>query len=398
MMVEAFDKCTGCGACVASCPKSCIKLLPNEEGFLYPCVDEALCISCNKCTRVCPAQNTKERSSEAHYFAGYSLNDEYRRNSSSGGIMSCIAEYVLRQGGVVFGCGYDNLHPVQMYIEGIKDIDKIRRSKYVQSNTNSSFIEAKSFLEQDRIVLYVGTPCIVAGLKSYLGKSYTNLITIDLLCHGVPSDELFQRHIKYLEDKYSDKLEDFQFRLKPNVKRGKCAYHSFYSFYSGKKKFLFSWHDPFFNEYLEKAIFRKSCYQCMYADSYRVGDITIGDYGWGFIHHPELKKELSNEPLGLSCIITNSKFGLEVLSNCNVRLVETKLEWISEKNETLLHPTQCDLKRREHFFTMINESSYADWATGYLHSTEHLHKTIRGIRNNLIGTVKICIKKIIKKD
>ena len=197
--IVSKNKCTGCTACMNVCPKNAISMVTDKCGFKYPIIDEKKCIDCGLCKKTCPILNKKNNLSINKCYAAYSKNDEYSIHSSSGGIFPIIANYILDNNGIVIGAAFDkkmNLNHVA--ITKKKEIDKLRGSKYLQSDLGDIFKYVKENLKTKKI-LFVGTPCQIAGLKAYIKNDYDNLICIDLICHGVPSPKLFQKYIKELE-------------------------------------------------------------------------------------------------------------------------------------------------------------------------------------------------------
>ncbi len=229
MNINKVRLCFGCGACSQICPYQCIKIVQDAEGFYAAEPDTGQCTDCGRCLRVCPMepQNTSCVSKTGEIYAAVNKNHNMLLRSASGGMFSAFAEWILNQGGRVFGCGYDSsLNVCHYYIDSPEGLDKLRRSKYVQSDTRDTFLEVKVFLLKGYKVLYVGTPCQIAGLKLYLRKNYENLFTVDLLCHGVPSPKMFKNNLSYLEDKYGKKISNYEFRLKNDLNT------RFYSFLS----------------------------------------------------------------------------------------------------------------------------------------------------------------------
>lgn len=195
--------CSGCGMCAAICPVGCIEMRADKDGFVYPHVDKAKCVGCGKCNNRCPVLNKRPQPRTLRKAYAMKSNDsDIRFNSSSGGMFTAIAEYVIDRGGVVFGAAFrEDFSVAQTYAETKEDLRKFRGSKYVQSDAGDSYAQAEKFLKEGRMVLYSGTPCLIAALKAYLGKDYDGLITVDLICHGVPANELWQKYIEYRKSK-----------------------------------------------------------------------------------------------------------------------------------------------------------------------------------------------------
>lgn len=204
-MIQITDKqnCCGCEACVQRCPKQCITMQSDHEGFLYPKVNEEICIHCGLCEKVCPIINTATEKEPFKILGAKANDDEIVKKSSSGGFFSLIAEKVLSQNGVIFGAKFDkNWNVVHDYTDNINELDVFRRSKYVQSRIGNTYQKAEDFLKAGRLVLFTGTPCQIKGLKLFLRKDYENLLTVDFVCHGVPSPAVWNMYL----DAYIKKL------------------------------------------------------------------------------------------------------------------------------------------------------------------------------------------------
>lgn len=314
-MVELYrckENCCACTACMSICPKQAITMKPDEDGFLYPVVDESLCLECGLCKKVCVFQkDIKNYNISKEPLATYAAvlkNRVLLKNSASGGAFVALALYILNNKGVVFGCSMDkNMQPKHICIDNISDIKKLQGSKYVQSDLKNTFIEAERYLQENRHVIFTGTPCQISGLKSYLGKDYDNLITVDLICHGVPSPLFFKGYVNWLENKLNGSVTDLIFRDKING----WGLTSKVIYKKGNKKnekIFYPIESYYYQYFLKGYIYRESCYKCPYANSNRPGDFTIGDY-WGIEEvHPEI--DTSN---GVSLILINSKKGLRLV-------------------------------------------------------------------------------------
>ena len=193
-------------------------MVPDDNGFKYPYIDEELCIHCNLCKKVCPILKNIIKENDIHAYACINKDDEIRKNSSSGGIFYLLAKNILSRNGVVYGARFnDDFDVVHDYIERIEDISLFQGSKYVQSSINDSYKQAKKFLDNNRLVLFTGTPCQIEGLLGYLQKDYANLITQDIVCHGVPSPKLFKLYKENIKNKYQDDITKINFRKKQTV-------------------------------------------------------------------------------------------------------------------------------------------------------------------------------------
>ena len=274
---EEKQRCCGCGVCVNACPQKCISMEEDREGFLYPAIDQERCINCNLCERVCPViQAESDREFAQQGYIVQHRNDEVRKDSTAGGAFTAIAQYVLSQGGVVFGAAYDEnfaVHHLAVEIE--EELRRFRNSKYVQSRTVESFEKTKEYLLDGRMVCFSGTPCQIEGLKRYLRKDYEKLITVDVVCHTVPSPLVFSKYVQMQKQKIGDDIWNIRFRDK--------HYGYQYSTMTVKDragKDLYAYGidtDPMLRAFFANVCDRPSCYDCQFKKRYRVSDFTIWD-------------------------------------------------------------------------------------------------------------------------
>ncbi|MEE1060396.1 MAG: Coenzyme F420 hydrogenase/dehydrogenase, beta subunit C-terminal domain [Ruminococcus sp.] len=331
-MINLFsskDRCCGCAACASVCPKNAIIMKNDASGFAYPEVNSDLCVDCGMCKKVCPfgCDKAEAEKYESNVYAVLNKDEKIRRKSSSGGFFSTLANEIVEKKGVVYGAVFDDDFKVQ-HIRGT-DVEKIalmRGSKYVQSDMTGVFPQIKMDLNDGKKVLFTGTGCQVAGLKKYLGKDFENLITVDIVCHGVPSQKHFDGYKAMLEKKYGSELKSFSFRtkkLKGEIqdieavfKNGKC-----YSEYPDA--------DDFRCMFSKNYTLRPSCFVCPYATDRRVGDITIGDF-WGIEKTmPEFKN-----PLGNSLAVVSTDKGKKLFES-----VKNQIEIRKSSMENALQPS-----------------------------------------------------------
>lgn len=317
--------CTGCGACVKICPRQAITLKPDKEGFLYPSINESLCSHCSLCVQKCPCLKTASIVNHNLYFGAHAKEPSIRSLGSSGGIFPLLAIHVLQQGGIVFGaCLMEDGSVAHNGIERIEDLDKITKTKYVQSNLSNVWETVQTSLAEGRIVLFCGTPCQTEGLQSYLGKGYSNLFLIDLVCYGVPSPEIWQRYINFLQRKYASKPLMFYFRDKCNQDNGHTV-----KIQSKEKEYTYSvYKDLFLRSYFKNVNIRPSCYHCSHCTVLRKSDITLGDF-WGI----ERIRPLFDDGMGNSIIICHTTKG-KALFNA----IEAQLIWFSCEEQDILQP------------------------------------------------------------
>lgn len=311
--------CTGCFACANICLKACINMKTDAEGFWYPEVDNTKCIKCGKCKVVCPIINKKAIENKPIGYACINKNEKIRLDSSSGGIFSLIAEQVITGGGVVFGASFNNNFDVEhSFVETIEEVGKFRGSKYVQSRIGNIYSQVKMFLQARRLVLFSGTPCQIAGLKSFLGKSYDNLICTDIICHGVPSPYVWRKYIEFREEKAGSSVKSIAFRLK---NEGWKRYSVSFRFMNDTEYQQNLHQDLYMRAFLKDICLRPSCYDCQFKTLHRQSDITLADF-WGVQNlFPEM-----DDDKGTSLIFINSEIGQFILNGIKDKILYQKVD------------------------------------------------------------------------
>ena len=338
------DTCTGCAACVSVCPTGSISVREDREGFLQPHIDKKTCIGCHKCEKTCPILNPIHIPTdfETQAYAAINKDEEVRMRSSSGGMFHALAKWTIEQGGVVFGARFnDQWDVVHDYTETIEGIEPFMRSKYVQSRVGDTYKQAKRFLDAGRQVLFVGTPCQIGGLKAYLKKDYDNLLTVDFICHGVPSPSVWRKYLKEITKE--DTLLDFNFRDK---KDGWLNFQCVTTTTTTTRREQ-QMANTFFRGFLKNVYLRQSCYKCAFKSIHRIADITLADY-WGIQNIcPEL-----NDNKGTSAIFIHTSKGKTVL-NClseNLYLKNHKNNDILACNSMMTQSVALTSKREWFFF------------------------------------------------
>lgn len=277
-MIEIIDKskCCGCTACYSVCPRHCISMTMDEEGYLYPKVNVEDCIECGLCEKTCPIITKKEVfRNDVKAYAVQNKNEDLRKKSSSGGAFSVIAEKVIEKGGYVFGCKFDeNFKVVHSCVSTYEGLEDFRGSKYVQSFLGDSFSEIKKLLKNGKLVLFSGTPCQVAGLHSFLKKEYENLLSIDLVCHGIPSPGLWNKYLSYINKVEKSKITYISFR---NKKFGYAGSTMAFGFENGKFEYSNRKVQFYKHLFFEDINSRPSCFDCQFKGVKRVSDFTIYD-------------------------------------------------------------------------------------------------------------------------
>lgn len=371
-MIEILRKedCVGCNACVQRCPKSCISMHDDEQGFLYPVVYKDLCIDCNLCEKVCPVINQAEPRQPLQTYAGKNKDLQMRQNSSSGGIFYVLAEAIIKENGVVFGAKFDGQWEVEhSYAETLEGIKAFQGSKYVQSRIGETFTQAEQFLKSGRKVMFTGTPCQIAGLRRFLRKDYADLLlTVDVVCHGVPSPLVWRNYLHYIICTQVDAAaenSDFQSTLK-DIQTRDISRISFRDKRISWEKFGFSIHtvarqdgknsdfqstktqseerevrfEPFNKNlfmlgFLKNLYLRPSCYECPAKCGKSHSDLTLGDF-WGI----KAIQPQAYDSTGVSLVLANTSLGLEVLQKLggsNLQIKSASYEAALRVNSAIEH-------------------------------------------------------------
>lgn len=345
ILFDKKEKCCGCGACMNVCPQKAISMQEDEFGFIYPQIDTNVCIKCGACKLVCNFQYKTEENAPIQTFAACAKSEVILKKAASGGAFSVLAISILSKGGVVFGAAFDETWRVcHIGIESVEELYRLQGSKYVQSNVDTTYQQVKRLLKEGRTVLYSGTPCQIAGLYGYLGKNDKNLLTVDLICHGVPNQRMFLDYLSTFGT-----VRTFSFREK-SAGWGKNG--SVNTFTNGKivKKRLWESAQPYLYYFGNGLIQRESCYQCKYTCQHRSADITVGDY-WGIEkQHPDyLGKNGFDTKKGISVIIANTEKGAEAIRGCTqyIDLKESAFEKAAAGNAQLIRPTVKKAQRQE---------------------------------------------------
>lgn len=369
------SKCNGCGVCALVCPKHCIRMIEDEEGFLYPEIDEKKCIKCNKCRKICGNYNDKNDNNE-HAYAAINNSKEQLNDSSSGGMFYILAEYVINNNGVVFGVTYsENLEAIHEFATDLQECKKFQGSKYVRSNLKNSYEEVRNFLEKGKIVLFTGTACQISGLKKYLNKDYENLILCDILCHANPSPKVFKMYIENLQMVKNKKVKTIWFRSKENGWRNQTP---IVEYEDGEK----NEENSYFKAFVCEMINRPSCYSCQFASKRRITDFTIGDF-WGINKViPDL-----DESQGVSLLTVNSEKGDRLLEIIKEKMTLKSVDYDLACSFNHYHNVK-EHKNREIFFDKV--------ASGEINSNniiKNMNKyTKRTIYEKVLGKLKRFIK------
>lgn len=383
MLINNKEKCCGCGVCSLVCPQKCIAMEQDNEGFLYPKVDIKNCINCNLCHSTCPIEKyIGTESTGGGYvkaFGGWHKDDKIRFESSSGGAFSLLANLIIEQGGIVFGCTLDNeLKAVHIGVDKKEDLWKLRGSKYVQSEIGNIYYDVKQMLKLNRMVMFVGTPCQVAGLNVYLGKKeYNNLVRVDFICHGVPSPKIFEGYLKQMEKEQESKIISFKFRNKDHGWNSSgLQLGSEVKFANGKRIRKYpAVKDSYMNGFLDDVYLRPSCYSCDFKRLPKnYTDFTIADF-WGV---NKISKTL-NDGKGTSLILIHNNHA-NVFWNLvkkDFYYEQVDLKKAITRNKSLIYSAPKNLLRKK-FFDTFEKKGYSYVARKYLSAhTWIIHKILK---------------------
>lgn len=377
--IKKKENCCGCEACKNICPKGAISFSPDEKGDLYPIGSDDLCVNCHLCEKVCPIVNpiVNQISYEPKAYAAWNNNDDERMKSTSGGVFPLLANIILENGGYVVGVQYEDDYTVShTVISQNEELKKICKTKYVQSSNNGVYTQIKELLEDNKTVLYSGTPCQVAGLKSFLQKEYENLYTIELFCHGVINQIVFNRYLKSIEKHSKSKITSVEFRNKRN---GWSKSATVVSLENGTE-YCKSNEDEYLMGYLRYNLYiRPSCTYCKYKSFPRVADLSLGDL-WG------IEKLFDNhDNKGASAVIVNSEKGALLFKQIEKGLFikEISIDFLTENNPSLVQSYILG-KYSELFYNKFQKVDFID-----LIQKIKYKDTVSSKDNNFLGKIMI---------
>lgn len=352
-MIQITDnsKCCGCEACVQVCPKHCIDYIQDEEGFFYPIVNTDICINCGLCDKVCPEQTPFDERKPLDVIAAINQDEKVRQESSSGGIFTLLAESVVNEGGVVFGVRFDEQWQAVFDSAETKGaLAAFRGSKYVQARVGNSFTQCKKMLDEGRQVLFSGTQCQIAGLNHFLRKQYPNLLTVDFICHGVPSPKVWKEYLHDVTNGDMKVITTIQFR---NKKKGwklfslhiECNYNGCPQVISNPFP-----EDCYMRAFLSNLILRPSCYSCLAKGGRSNADITIADF-WGINKvNPNM-----DDDRGTSVVLLNTEKGEKAISIDGIKFAKATYQDVLRYNSAIVTPAIMHPNRNK-FFMKLNHN------------------------------------------
>lgn len=390
---EVKELCCGCGTCELVCPKKCISFNEDVIGARYPIININECVNCGKCESVCPIQNyPKDATVGLQVFAAYSKNPEVRYRGSSGGMFETISDYVIRQGGSVFGSKFDdNLKLKCFEAKNLLEVQQMTKSKYLQSDCSNMFPVIKQRIEDGITVLFCSTPCQINAFKKYIGQlsKKENLFLIDFFCHGVPSQSFFDKCIDFIEKKNNIQVVNYYFRTK--IKKGATP-HYYTLLYEKNgvkhKKISLYYKDPFYLGFQKYITLRDSCYDCMYGYGNHGGDITIGDF-----HDIDKYVTGINRFDGVSTIIINTNQGKKLWEKISNELIYQELNINKLLEDKIIYSGGSKKPAfREEFIDDMRDQDFSFVVNKWLNSKKEWKK---GIYYNLPAIIRKYLKRMV---
>ncbi len=341
--------CSGCSACKSICPKQAITMIANKDGFLYPFINRDKCINCKLCEKICPL-GKKIVPTINKVYAAKSSNKNVVLASSSGGVFYELAKYVFKNNGYVCGAAFDsNFQVHHIVIDNIEQLPQIMTSKYVQSRMEDCFSEIKNYLSTGKLVLFSGTPCQSNGLKSYLKKTYDNLICIDIICHGVPSPRIWSYELNKYKKYNKTPIKSITFRDK-RISWQEYGYSCTYC--DNSELYNIHQNTTYSKAFLNDLNLRKSCYCCKAKGTNRASDMTLGDF-WGC---DNLQISINDNNYGLSLVIIHTDKGLSLINKLNLKLEEVD-EMVLNNNPSYFY-SSLEYKKRNSYMNKVSEFNY----------------------------------------
>ena len=378
------EDCCGCLACKQICPKQCIKIYCDNQGFKYPIVDASKCIDCHLCEKSCPVLNHNLPKEEPlNSYLSYSKNEEIRESSSSGGIFSELAKLIISKGGVVFGAVYDdNWLVTYSEASSLEELHKFRGSKYVQSDINNSYVKVKRYLTEGRYVLFAGTPCFVAGLNLFLKKQYENLLTVDFVCHSIPSPKVWLLYLDCLKERNKSEIQKLTFRDKSNGWSNYSLAIEFVNKKGDTYNFVESHFDNLFMKgFADDLYTRPSCSKCPARNFTSGSDITLADAWDVNKYHPE-----KNDEMGLSHVMINTKKG-QVYFDLIENAFSQQIDYLEIEPYSMHLPltASCQPSKIRYFFYLaLNSGLDIIKIIKMALIVDYILKKILGIKNRLL--------------
>lgn len=375
-----LDRCTDCTACAAVCPKGSIRMMPDADGFCHPAIDESSCVGCGLCEKVCPILNPVELTHTPTAWAAWTGDDDSRMASTSGGVFPELAKDILERGGAVFGAAYDeHFRVVHICADNEQALDRLRGAKYAQSDLGDSFRDVKRRLDAGQRVLFSGTPCQVLGLKTYLRKDYANLLTVDLVCHSVPSPLAWEKYLEYISG--GKTISAVNLRSK-DTGWSRYRYCNRFDYADGSNRTDGSGQSLYMKLFVGGYITRPSCANCPAKGYARVSDLTLGDF-WGIW---DIRPELDDDR-GVSLVLAQTEKGLAALKRLEKWPVT--LEEASRENPAIIR-NAAENPRRFEAMELVRRNGFAEVARLLPAVPGKKRSFLRKVRNFLKRKLRGC--------
>lgn len=355
------EDCFGCHACAQACPNNAIIMQEDEEGFRYPVIDKNRCVDCGICKKVCPHEGNLDKYKEQQIaYGGYNIDKEALRKSTSGGAFSAIVDIWCDSNYVVFGATAKKIEVYHSSIEDKRNIELLRKSKYLQSDMKMVYQEAKNYLNNGKKVLFSGTPCQIAALRKFLGKDYDNLFTVEVVCEGVPSPLFIRKYVQLMEKKSKSKVMQLDYRYKDGRRWDFEVMKIEYA--NGKGYKIDRWFNPFWSIWLKHYMSRPSCYECPFTTKERGADITLGDL-WGVhLYCPELYGRNG----GSSLVVGNTEKGRQMVKAIQSVMCGHEVELNTAiKYQACMRKTIEKNERRNEFMKDLTHLDYKELCKKY---------------------------------
>lgn len=334
-------ECTGCGLCAARCPKHCIDMKTGLLGHLYPEIDQTKCIDCKLCQKSCPSLQNISNSYPKKAYAAWSKDEEDYVSSTSGGAASVLSQYIVSQGGVVYGCSVlPNIQISHIRVDKLEDLHLLKGSKYVQSQIKNIIPQLRNDVKAGLPVLFVGTPCQVAAIKQLYKSVPDNLYLVDIICHGTPSNQFLKDYIQSDLKINPKNVTNVKFRLPDAFSL--CVYNNDKLLHKSNNLWTHRYEDLYYNTFIDGFTYRDSCFHCHYAKPNRISDITIGDF-WG-LGNETSDKEIPEHKNGISCMLPITDKGLYLIEKIQpyLNIYERPVTEAINGNDQLRHPKNED--------------------------------------------------------
>jgi len=386
--IMVSNECCGCRACEQICPVGAITTEPNDEGFLYPRLDESKCLDCGKCLSACPCEDAQGFKIPRSVYAAYHKDMQVLAQSTSGGCFSAVTDYVLSKNGAVVGCVLDeHFNAVHVVGEENEIVGKMRGSKYVQSDTLCVFLEVQRRLNEGQLVLFTGTPCQVHGLTRFVGKAYDNLITMDFACHGIPSPMLLR---DYLNDFFmqNGNITEICFRDKNRYGWSEMGSITYQKGRKLKTRMISANNSSYYQLFLKGMVSRMCCYSCKYAKTERIADITVGDCWSVNAFCPAVKTDG-----GVSAVLLNSEKAIQLLPFLQERMVlqEVALRDVARANGSFFGHSDPPAERFD-IYKRIRTQGYA----AVVSTTCRYQRVLPFLRRHIPAPLKAALRKLVK--